>query len=201
MSIEIKVPAMGESVTEATVSKWFKKEGESGRPRRTASGAGNRQGDGGSALARRCRLDRIHLRPGRRHRASGHAAGRDRRRQGRQGFGRPRRQSRCRQANDKPKRPSRLRQPQPRKPAPKSDAPAMPSAQRISRRDRHSHRLGHLAPAVMAASPRATCWRRWNRAPPSRAANRAAAPSGPRANATARNACRCRACARPSRCV
>src|ERR1700739_1481904 len=28
MTIEIKVPAMGESVTEATVSKWFKKEGE-----------------------------------------------------------------------------------------------------------------------------------------------------------------------------
>ncbi len=27
MSIEIKVPAMGESVTEATVSRWFKKEG------------------------------------------------------------------------------------------------------------------------------------------------------------------------------
>src|ERR1700677_823502 len=29
MTVEIKVPAMGESVTEATVSKWFKKEGES----------------------------------------------------------------------------------------------------------------------------------------------------------------------------
>ena len=29
MAIEIKVPAMGESVTEATVSKWFKKQGES----------------------------------------------------------------------------------------------------------------------------------------------------------------------------
>ncbi|HEY3638894.1 MAG TPA: 2-oxoglutarate dehydrogenase complex dihydrolipoyllysine-residue succinyltransferase [Rhizomicrobium sp.] len=29
MSIEIKVPAMGESVTEATVGRWFKKEGES----------------------------------------------------------------------------------------------------------------------------------------------------------------------------
>jgi 2-oxoglutarate dehydrogenase E2 component (dihydrolipoamide succinyltransferase) len=28
MTIEIKVPAMGESVTEATVSRWFKKEGE-----------------------------------------------------------------------------------------------------------------------------------------------------------------------------
>src|ERR1700683_1911091 len=29
MSIEIKVPAMGESVTEATVGRWFKKEGDS----------------------------------------------------------------------------------------------------------------------------------------------------------------------------
>ncbi len=29
MSVEIKVPAMGESVTEATVARWFKKEGES----------------------------------------------------------------------------------------------------------------------------------------------------------------------------
>src|SRR4051812_11570071 len=28
MSIQIKVPAMGESVTEATVSRWFKKEGD-----------------------------------------------------------------------------------------------------------------------------------------------------------------------------
>ena len=27
MTIEIKVPAMGESVTEATISKWFKKAG------------------------------------------------------------------------------------------------------------------------------------------------------------------------------
>src|ERR1700733_9219367 len=29
MSIDIKVPAMGESVTEATWARWFKKEGES----------------------------------------------------------------------------------------------------------------------------------------------------------------------------
>ncbi|HEY2835680.1 MAG TPA: biotin/lipoyl-containing protein, partial [Rhizomicrobium sp.] len=29
MTVEIKVPAMGESVTEATISKWFKKEGDS----------------------------------------------------------------------------------------------------------------------------------------------------------------------------
>src|ERR1043166_497845 len=28
MSIQIKVPAMGESVTEATVARWFKKEGD-----------------------------------------------------------------------------------------------------------------------------------------------------------------------------
>src|SRR5947208_13759108 len=30
MSIQIKVPAMGESVTEATVARWFKKEGDAG---------------------------------------------------------------------------------------------------------------------------------------------------------------------------
>src|ERR1700743_3426561 len=29
MSIQIKVPTMGESVTEATVARWFKKEGDS----------------------------------------------------------------------------------------------------------------------------------------------------------------------------
>src|ERR1700760_4532425 len=29
MTIEIKVPAMGESVTEATVARWLKKEGKS----------------------------------------------------------------------------------------------------------------------------------------------------------------------------
>src|SRR5580704_13411302 len=29
MTIEIRVPAMGESVTEATVARWFKKEGDS----------------------------------------------------------------------------------------------------------------------------------------------------------------------------
>ena len=29
MTVEIKVPAMGESVTEATVARWFKKEGDS----------------------------------------------------------------------------------------------------------------------------------------------------------------------------
>ena len=28
MTVEIKVPVMGESVTEATISKWFKKEGD-----------------------------------------------------------------------------------------------------------------------------------------------------------------------------
>ena len=29
MSVEIKVPTLGESITEATVAKWLKKEGES----------------------------------------------------------------------------------------------------------------------------------------------------------------------------
>ena len=29
MSVEIKVPTLGESITEATVAKWLKQEGES----------------------------------------------------------------------------------------------------------------------------------------------------------------------------
>ena len=54
----IKVPAMGESVTEATVARWFKKVGDSVARDEPLRRAGNRQGDGRSALARR-RHDRI----------------------------------------------------------------------------------------------------------------------------------------------
>jgi 2-oxoglutarate dehydrogenase E2 component (dihydrolipoamide succinyltransferase) len=36
MSIEVRVPTLGESVTEATVATWFKKPGDSGRGRRDA---------------------------------------------------------------------------------------------------------------------------------------------------------------------
>ena len=32
MAIEIKVPTLGESITEATVLKWLKKEGETLKP-------------------------------------------------------------------------------------------------------------------------------------------------------------------------
>ena len=129
MSIEIKVPAMGESVTEATVARWFKKEGESVARDEPLAGTGNRQGDGGSARARR-RRDRIHFGQGRRHGAGGRGSGRHRRRQGRQR--RRRAASRAEAAAPKPKRPKPQRQPSPPPPRPKTEAPAMPSAQRIA---------------------------------------------------------------------
>jgi hypothetical protein len=34
MSIEVRVPTLGESVTEATVATWFKKPGDRSRPTR-----------------------------------------------------------------------------------------------------------------------------------------------------------------------
>jgi len=49
-TVELKVPSVGESVTEVEVSDWLKKEGDT--VRRTKTGrAGNRQGDVGGAVA------------------------------------------------------------------------------------------------------------------------------------------------------
>ena len=42
MATEIRVPTLGESVTEATIGKWFKKVGDADRRRRAARGARNR---------------------------------------------------------------------------------------------------------------------------------------------------------------
>ena len=131
MTIEIKVPAMGESVTEATVARWFKKEGDAVDARRAAAGTGNRQGDGGSALARR-RRHRIHFGQGRRHGAGGRAAGRHRRRQSRQRRRAPSRPRRSAEAPQAAARRSRTGACSPPPAAPKADAPAMPSAQRIA---------------------------------------------------------------------
>ena len=65
MSTEIKVPTLGESVTEATVAKWFKQVGASVAERRLTSvrcstlcfvklelaGVGRRRGDGRAGCA------------------------------------------------------------------------------------------------------------------------------------------------------
>ena len=48
MTVEIKVPAMGESVTEATISKWFKKEGDAVKREEPLLEAGELGGDGRS---------------------------------------------------------------------------------------------------------------------------------------------------------
>ncbi len=67
MATEIRVPTLGESVTEATIGRWFKKARRRRQGRRAAGRAGNRQGDARSqrAVRRRAGRDR---RQGRRDR-------------------------------------------------------------------------------------------------------------------------------------
>ncbi len=78
--LSIKVPAMGESVTEADgFSKWFKKVGDTVARDEAAGRAGNRQGDGRSALTVR-RDNRIHHGSGRRAVQVGTVLGSTRRR-------------------------------------------------------------------------------------------------------------------------
>ena len=179
MSIEIKVPAMGESVTEATVARWFKKEGESVKRDEPLLELETDKVTVEVPAPADGAIESI-SRPGRRHGAGGRAAGRHRRRQGRQAAAACRRT----QGGSAESRSAQARA-APRPAAPKSDAPAMPSAQPHRRRNRHLHCRRSPAPAGTAASPRATCWARWNPAPPSPAAPRPA-PSGPRHNADAR---------------
>ena len=44
MSVEIRVPTLGESVTEGILAKWLKKAGDAVAGRRAAVRAGDRQG-------------------------------------------------------------------------------------------------------------------------------------------------------------
>ena len=64
---DIMTPALGESVTEATVARWTKKAGDAVKQGRGAGRAGDRQGQPGGRRARRRRADRDRRR-GRRHR-------------------------------------------------------------------------------------------------------------------------------------
>ena len=68
---EIRVPTLGESVTEATIGKWFKKPGDAVAVDEPLGGARDRQGDDRGAGARRRRA--------RRHRRQGRRDGRRRR--------------------------------------------------------------------------------------------------------------------------
>ena len=173
MTVEIKVPAMGESVTEATISKWFKKEGDAvkrdeplleletdkvtvevpspadGAIESISAQAGATV-HGGRAAGRHRRRRR--RRQGRRARQEGRSA-----------------QSRSTQACCSPPAPLPKPMPPPcRRPSaspPKAASPPPPSP----------------APARMAASPRATCWARWRRAR-QRPRRAPAAPAGPRHN-------------------
>ena len=78
MSINIVVPTLGESVTEATVAKWMKAAGDPVEARRGAAGAGDRQGHAGG-LCQQCGQARGDQGTGGNDGGSGRGAGRDRR--------------------------------------------------------------------------------------------------------------------------
>ncbi len=81
MAIEIRVPTLGESITEATVGKWFKKTGEAVKRGRAAGRARDRQGDarGQRAGRRGAQRDRGRDRPDGRDRRAARPAQRRRR--------------------------------------------------------------------------------------------------------------------------
>ncbi len=156
MTIEIKVPAMGESVTEATVARWFKKEGESVArdeplleletdkvtvevPAPAAGSIESISVQAGATVQVGAILGAIA--EGKAGTKAAAAAGR----RSRNAASRPPSQPRRTESR-------RRRRCRPRAASPKNPAyPPHPSP----------------APAATAASPRATCWAPWKPAPPS----------------------------------
>jgi 2-oxoglutarate dehydrogenase E2 component (dihydrolipoamide succinyltransferase) len=155
MTVEIKVPAMGESVTEATISKWFKKEGDAVKrdeplleletdkvtvevPSPTDGAIESISAQAGATV----QVGAL-LAPS------------------------PKAKPGLPQRLRKPKRLSRQRRPPsaPCSRGPESDAPAMPSPSAFPKKAACPC-LPLPAPAATAASPRATCWARLRRVPP-----------------------------------
>ena len=187
MTIEIKVPAMGESVTEATVARWFKKEGDAVTrdeplleletdkvtvevPAPADGAIESISVKAGDTVQVGALLGAIA--EGKAGSRAGDAA------PSRDAEAPKPRRARLPQAGA---RPSRRR---------KSDAPGHAVGPAHRRGNRHRHRRPSPAPARTAASPRATCWARWKprAAKPRRAGRRARRPAPQRRRA--RNACR-----------
>ena len=163
MTIEIKVPAMGESVTEATVSHWFKKEGDAVKrdeplleletdkvtvevPAPADGAIESISVQAGATVQVGALLGAIAEGKAGATAAAGAAP------QSRRCPPKPAaRQARAPQAGARCPQSRRARH-------------AVRPAHR--RRKRHRPRASSPAPARMAASPRATCWARWKPAPP-----------------------------------
>ena len=162
MTIEIKVPAMGESVTEATVARWFKKEGDAVKrdeplleletdkvtvevPAPADGAIESISVQAGATVQVGAILGAIA--EGKAGTASPPSP-----------LPRPKREApkpaagACRSPRPRPTRRSRMRR------------RCRPPAHRGRNRRLHCRRLP--APAATAASPRATCWARWKPAPP-----------------------------------
>ena len=175
MTIEIKVPAMGESVTEATVARWFKKEGESVArdepvleletdkvtvevPAPAAGSIESISVQAGATVQVGAVLGAIA------EGKAGTATAPSRRAEAPKAEA-PKPAAACRLP-----RPARKPRPRPcRRPSAFQKNPAFPPP--VS-----------PVPARMAASPRATCWAHWKRAPPRPRRRRPPRPPGPRHN-------------------
>ena len=158
---DIRVPTLGESVTEATVGKWFKKPGDAVAvdeplveletdkvtlevPAPAAGVLADIAAKDGETVAVGALLGQI-----------------------KDGAGAPRPPRQAAAARPQPPSRRRSRADSPRRAASRAsaDAPLAPSVRKHRRRERHRRRRPSPAPARTAASPRATCWRR-SSAPP-----------------------------------
>ena len=170
---DIMTPALGESVTEATVARWAKKAGDAVQQGRGAGRAGDRQGQPGGRRARGRRADR--------DRRRGRRDGRARRRCWARSPKAPRGAApaprRAKPAPPPPRRPPKPSRRRARPAPPKPPAPPRRAAKAARRAGRwrprssgssprtSSTRPPSPAPARTAGSPRATPWPRWRPAP------------------------------------
>ena len=138
MAIEVKVPVLPESVSDATIATWHKKAGDAVARDENLRRPGDRQGRAGSALAGRRRAEGNQVR-GRRHRhqPAGHRDHRGRRRRRRSAGRRPK-PPKAAAADAPPKpQPRRCRRPPPPSRAAAAAAELPPGARFTAEQGRH----------------------------------------------------------------
>ena len=168
MALEIRVPTLGESVTEATVAKWLQQCRRRGRRRRAAGRARDRQGDGrGATRPRPARSARSRSTPAPRSKSARCSA------PSAEGAAPAKKPATAaavppKAAAPKPRR-SRARPAA----APAGAGGCKGSGPRRAQADgRDRRRTRRPEPARTAASPRATCWPRCRASPRRRSRRR-----------------------------
>ncbi len=196
MSIEIKVPAMGESVTEATVARWFKKEGESVARDEPLLELETDKVTVEVPAPAAGSIESISVKAGATVQVGASWARSPKAKPARPPPSAAANPDAAKPAGQEPKRPSRRRLR-----APKTEAPAMPSAPPHRAKKRGvptssvagTGRDGRVTKGDMLGALEARASK------PAAAGGRALPVRAPMPSA--RKKCRCRACARPSRCA